>query len=329
MKFFDYLRFPLTTMFLLAPVLVAGCNDDGGNEAAEGTESESGDGDGDPGDGDGDPGDGDGDGEPGDGDGDPGDGDGDPGDGDGDPGDGDGDPGDGDGDPGDGDGDPGDGDGDPGDGDGDPGDECAPFDAMGVGPCEAFFGYSWNGVDCVGLSGCNCEGTDCDNLYETPEQCLNAHAQCGMGNACTAQDAKGDGLCDQFFGYAWDGFQCIGVSGCECTGVDCDNLPWELSECEDAHAQCLPPDDGCAALPEPACLLDDLCMTINGSPLMKTRDSWCSLPSQFLGCDDSAFCLQVFTWGCGPFGEIAEFPTSCLPPGWDACDPPVFNPPPC
>jgi hypothetical protein len=58
-------------------VLISACGDDG--PAAEGTESETGDGDGDPGDGDGDPGDGD----PGDGDGD---GDGDPGDGDGDPG---------------------------------------------------------------------------------------------------------------------------------------------------------------------------------------------------------------------------------------------------
>ncbi|PRP93639.1 hypothetical protein [Enhygromyxa salina] len=85
-------------------LLWAGCGDDG-TPAGDGTETSSGDGDGDPGDGD-----------PGDGDGDDGDGDGDPGDGDGDPGDGDGDTGDGDGDTGDGDGD-----GDTGDGDGDPG----------------------------------------------------------------------------------------------------------------------------------------------------------------------------------------------------------------
>src|SRR5690606_21630353 len=74
-----------------ALLLFGACADDGGSNDGK-TETETGDGDGDPGDGD----PGDGDGEPGDGDGEPGDGDGDPGDGDGEPGDGDGEPGDGD-----------------------------------------------------------------------------------------------------------------------------------------------------------------------------------------------------------------------------------------
>ena len=147
-----------------------------------------------------------------------GNGDGDPsGDGDGDPsGDGDGDPsGDGDGDPsgdGDGDGDPsGDGDGDPsGDGDGDPlcedqwfacpdetcaweytdepccghGGDCAPGcepqDAVETDPetCTEAGEFAWTGKVCERV--CDCDGADCDALYSTVLDCLEAHDQsCG------------------------------------------------------------------------------------------------------------------------------------------------------
>ncbi|HVH97945.1 MAG TPA: hypothetical protein VM869_04520 [Enhygromyxa sp.] len=366
MKLRDCLRISLTTLCLLAPLTMPACTDDGGGNEANESETGDGDGDGDPGDGDGDPGDGDGD--PGDGDGDPGDGDGDPGDGDGDPGDGDGDgePGDGDGDPGTCDamdatwG--------PEDcfnprgwfWDGDAcqqifctcegtdcdslfadeaaclaeydeclfGDECAPFDAQGVGPCEAFFGVTWTGDNCVGVSGCECQGTDCDNLYEDSEQCWSDHALCELGDPCAKDDAIGVGPCDAFFGYAWNGLQCEGVSGCQCEGPDCANLPQDLAECEAAHAECLPPD-GCAGLDKAECMADNQCMPINGAELVKEEDDWCSMPQGFLGCDEEAVCLQVFTWGCGPFGEVAEFPSSCLPPGWSPCDPPVVNAPPC
>lgn len=384
MKFVDRLRLPLTALFLLAPVTLASCVDDVGNEASE---SETGDGDGDSGDGDGD-----GDGDSGDGDGDSGDGDGDSGDGDGDgdSGDGDGDSGDGDGDSGDGDGDSGDGDGEPGDGDGDPGtcdamdatwgpeecfnprgwfwdgtacqqifctcvgsdcdelftdkasceaeydeclfgDDCAPFDAKAVGACELFLGYSWTGDNCVGLSGCSCEGSDCDNLYDSSEQCWDDHPLCELTDPCAADDAAGVGPCDAFFGYAWNGLQCVGVSGCECVGADCPNLSIDLAECEFGHAECEPPPpNSCADLKADDCMANNQCMPLGGSQLHKGDDDmWCSSPSEFLGCDEAGFCLQVFTWGCSAFDQIALFPNSCLPPGWFNCDPPVVNAPPC
>ena len=125
------------------------------------------------------------------------------GDGDGDTtGDGDGDTtGDGDGDTtGDGDGDTtGDGDGDTtGDGDGDTGgNNCDPMEAEAVGDCEAILGVAWNGVECVTLVGCECVGADCGALYEGPDACMAAHADCLGGNdcaglgleACTAAEA--------------------------------------------------------------------------------------------------------------------------------------------
>ena len=255
---------PLALLLLLGPAL-PGCIVD--VKIADDDET-SGDGDGDPGDGDGDPGDGDGD--PGDGDGDPGDGDGDPGDGDGD-----GDPGDGDGDPGaceamdalqgaedcalpvgwawNGEAcfeilcacegsecdavfedqaacetayaeclpDP----------------ACAALDAVGVGDCEAFFGYTWDGEACVGVSGCECSGDDCGSLFDEPAACEAAYAECTSG-VCEADAAEGVGECDAFFGYAWDGQACVGISGCECVGLDCDGLPLEPADCEAAHASC-------------------------------------------------------------------------------------------
>jgi hypothetical protein len=54
---------------------------------------------------------------------------------------------------------------------------CAPFDARPVGPCDLFLGYSWDGSQCVPLSGCECEGIDCDRLVPL-DVCEAAHRDC-------------------------------------------------------------------------------------------------------------------------------------------------------
>ena len=56
--------------------------------------------------------------------------------------------------------------------------ECAAMDARGEGPCLAFFGYAWNGNECVGLGGCTCEGDDCDQLFDSIEACDKAYEMC-------------------------------------------------------------------------------------------------------------------------------------------------------
>lgn len=56
---------------------------------------------------------------------------------------------------------------------------------------------------------------------------------------CTAQDAKGVGLCDRFFGVAWTGKACVGVSGCSCEGKDCGSLFRSITDCEAAYGHCL------------------------------------------------------------------------------------------
>lgn len=62
---------------------------------------------------------------------------------------------------------------------------CAAQDAQAEGDCDAFFGYAWNGTECRGLSGCDCIGTECDDAFETIEECMAYGTSCGAGGACT------------------------------------------------------------------------------------------------------------------------------------------------
>lgn len=55
---------------------------------------------------------------------------------------------------------------------------------------------------------------------------------------CPAQDARGVGNCERFFGYAWNGSGCVGISGCSCAGADCRSLPLDPTACELAHRLC-------------------------------------------------------------------------------------------
>jgi len=60
----------------------------------------------------------------------------------------------------------------------DPPPYCPPQDARGVGACAAFFGYAWDGSQCVGVSGCSCSGTECRTLARDPMECELAHRLC-------------------------------------------------------------------------------------------------------------------------------------------------------
>ncbi len=55
---------------------------------------------------------------------------------------------------------------------------CAPMDAVGVGPCDAFFGYAFDGERCQAINGCSCEGTDCDALFSSLEDCEAKFEHC-------------------------------------------------------------------------------------------------------------------------------------------------------
>ena len=65
--------------------------------------------------------------------------------------------------------------------DDDSADPCAPQDAAeGPDTCDGGgTGYRWTGADCVYQGDlCNCIGEDCDNLFDTQQECLEAYADC-------------------------------------------------------------------------------------------------------------------------------------------------------
>ncbi|MEZ4225143.1 MAG: hypothetical protein R3B13_29600 [Polyangiaceae bacterium] len=154
-------------------------------------------------------------------------------------------------------------------------DPCDAQNAAGVGACDMFLGYAWDGKSCTGLSGCSCQGPDCSALYPTLDACNKTYTECGNTSgtpcgpvtcgtgleccnescgictqpggaciqiacepACKAQDAKGEGACLAFFGYAWNGSTCEGLSGCSCVGKDCSNTYDTQEACMKDHAQC-------------------------------------------------------------------------------------------
>ena len=66
---------------------------------------------------------------------------------------------------------------------------------------------------------------------------------------CIAQDAAGVGACARFFGYAWNGRACVGISGCSCKGVDCKRLSPTAEACQGEHQACGPRACGSRGLP--------------------------------------------------------------------------------
>jgi hypothetical protein len=77
-----------------------------------------------------------------------------------------------------------------------------------------------------------CPKTDCLN-----GACVTSVPSCQAG-PCAPQDAFGNGLCDGFFGYKWDGAQCTLVGGCSCQGADCQKLPFDPDTCVKEHSFC-------------------------------------------------------------------------------------------
>jgi len=113
---------------------------------------------------------------------------------------------------------------------------CEPQDVGGVGNCDAAFGVFFLGSQCGWVSGCSCEGEDCDNRYEDEASCEAAHRECF--DDCAPQDVSFVGDCEPASRYAFNGIECVAMDGCSCIGDDCDASYDSLEACEAAHATC-------------------------------------------------------------------------------------------
>ncbi|MBL8601465.1 MAG: hypothetical protein JNK72_06030 [Myxococcales bacterium] len=90
---------------------------------------------------------------------------------------------------------------------------------------------------------CGCDGETFQASGSCPGRPYRQRGACAQSvdagdPACAPQDARGEGLCPAFFGYAWRGQRCEGVGGCNCEGAHCDRLAQTPEACEMAHAQC-------------------------------------------------------------------------------------------
>lgn len=59
-----------------------------------------------------------------------------------------------------------------------PGGACTAQDAEGVGLCRLALGVKFDGMECVGIGGCECQGRDCENLYGSHSECEQATRAC-------------------------------------------------------------------------------------------------------------------------------------------------------
>jgi hypothetical protein len=112
---------------------------------------------------------------------------------------------------------------------------CAAQNAHGQGSCEMLLGWGWDGRACIPLSGCSCQGPDCNKLFADPGACYKVYGVC---IPCTAMDAQGQGRCKMLLGWKWDGSQCVSLGGCSCQGADCDRLFGSAQICQTAMAHC-------------------------------------------------------------------------------------------
>lgn len=92
--------------------------------------------------------------------------------------------------------------------------------------------------DCPGVCGCDgmmyCNGCMANEAGVS----VDPDGECAPMMDCAAQDARGQGPCDAFFGIGWDGTECNFVNGCSCDGADCESLFDSREECEARYGAC-------------------------------------------------------------------------------------------
>lgn len=95
-------------------------------------------------------------------------------------------------------------------------------------------------ADCPGVCGCDGEFYCNACVAASAGVDVDPEGDCSPSSLCDPADITVEGACELFFGYAWNGRDCRGYSGCTCRGSDCDSFYETQEECARAHAECAP-----------------------------------------------------------------------------------------
>ncbi|NOY90055.1 MAG: hypothetical protein GXP55_02515 [Deltaproteobacteria bacterium] len=191
---------------------------------------------------------------------------------------------------------------------------CGPSDICCDNPCDGTTFCSSAGAGCP-VFDCppppTCGGTECAPGEECCADCDGVQS-CNAGGCppiacpppgpCDAQNARGEGLCELFFGYAWDGSACTGISGCSCVGADCDSLYADPSSCASAHTSC--GGTSCGGFPGATCTSGEFCDYPASAPACGAADGTGTCTTRPTGCS------RVYDPVCGCDGR--DYSNACI-----------------
>jgi hypothetical protein len=130
--------------------------------------------------------------------------------------------------------------------------DCAPQDIALVGDCDPASVYAFNGLECVAMEGCSCEGNDCGATFASLEACTAAFASCterqlscddleaAYGNYVGHTACQDDGDCVVVAGL------CAAEHGCAHVvnrhwgkaGIDAYTGAWNAAGCPQVDCDC-------------------------------------------------------------------------------------------
>ncbi|GEM_PF-1544988 len=210
-------------------------------------------------------------------------------------------------------------------------DPCAPQDAKGIGVCEVFLGFAWNGSGCEIVSGCTCEGTDCDALHESLEDCQASVPDC-QGPGCGGWLGPCPDAEHQWCDFP-DGSTCGAAdeSGtCRSRPDACDDVLAPVCGCDETTYDnaCMANLKGVDVVHEGRCwdpCADKVCG--DECRLCAPDDPQCVEPAVVNFCDlygqcspEAPVCKDPLVDGCAP-GEIWAEPSCQDPPHGDYVTP--------